>query len=45
MASFTVEDFGVEGLLRAQKEEILRRAGLIMEMTRFSLDDTARLVR
>ncbi len=45
MASFTVEDFGVEGLLRVKKAEILRRADAVMEMTRFSLDDTARLVR
>jgi sugar/nucleoside kinase (ribokinase family) len=45
LASFTVEDFGVAGLLRAGRPEILRRADAIMEMTRFSLDDTARLVR
>jgi sugar/nucleoside kinase (ribokinase family) len=45
LASFTVEDFGVGGLLRVKRPEILRRAEAIMEMTRFSLDDTARLVR
>lgn len=45
MASFTVEEFGVGGLLRAKRAEILRRAGAIMEMTRFSLDDTPRLLR
>jgi len=45
MASFTVEDFGVSGLLRAERAEILRRAGAVTEMTRFSLEDTARLVR
>src|SRR5439155_1883068 len=45
MASFTVEDFGVQGLLRAKRAEVLRRADEIMEMTRFSLDDTARLLR
>jgi hypothetical protein len=40
-----VEDFGVAGLLRVKRPEILRRADAIMEMTRFKLDDTARLVR
>jgi sugar/nucleoside kinase (ribokinase family) len=45
MASFTVEDFGVNGLLRVERAELLRRARQVMEMTRFSLDDTARLVR
>ena len=45
LASFTVEDFGVAGLLRAQRPEILRRADAVMEMTRFTLDNTARLVR
>jgi sugar/nucleoside kinase (ribokinase family) len=45
MASFTVEDFGVAGLSRIQRAEILRRADSVMEMTRFSLDDTARLLR
>src|SRR2546425_2723854 len=45
MASFTVEDFGVQGLLRAKRGEVLRRADAIMEMTRFRLDDTARLLR
>ena len=45
LASFTVEDFGVEGLLRAERPEILRRADAIMEMTRFSLDNMARLIR
>jgi len=45
MASFTVEGFGVTGLLRVEREEILRRAEAIMTMTRFSLDDTSRLLR
>jgi sugar/nucleoside kinase (ribokinase family) len=45
LASFTVEDFGVAGLLRVKRPEILRRADAIMHMTHFSLDDTARLVR
>ncbi|HZI89033.1 MAG TPA: PfkB family carbohydrate kinase [Candidatus Polarisedimenticolia bacterium] len=45
LASFTVEDFGVEGLLRATRSEILDRADAITEMTRFTLKDTARLVR
>jgi sugar/nucleoside kinase (ribokinase family) len=45
MASFTVEDFGVAGLLRAKRQEILRRADAITTMTRFSLDDTSRLLR
>jgi len=45
MASFTVEDFGVNGLLRVTRAEILRRADSIMEMTRFTLDDTSRLLR
>ena len=45
MASFTVEGFGVTGLLRVERDEILRRAEAIMAMTRFSLDDTSRLLR
>ena len=45
MASFTVEDFGVTGLSHVKRPEILRRADAVMEMTRFSLDDTARLLR
>ena len=45
MASFTVEDFGVGGLLRTRRAEILRRADAIMGMTRFTLDNTARLLR
>ena len=45
MASFTVEDFGVSGLMRARRPEILRRAHDLMEMTRFTLDDTSRLLR
>ena len=45
LASFTVEDFGVAGLLRLKRSEILRRAEAIMQMTRFSLENTARLVR
>jgi sugar/nucleoside kinase (ribokinase family) len=45
MASFTVEGFGVTGLLRVEREEILRRTEAIFRMTRFSLDDTSRLLR
>ncbi len=45
MASFTVEDFGVAGLLRAKRPEILRRADALVHMTRFRLDDTSRLLR
>jgi len=45
MASFTVEDFGVAGLFRVKRQEILRRADSVIKMTRFSLDDTARLLR
>jgi sugar/nucleoside kinase (ribokinase family) len=45
LASFTVEGFGVTGLLRVDRQEILRRAEAIMEMTRFTLDDTSRLLR
>ena len=45
MASFTVEDFGVAGLVRVKRQEILRRADSVIKMTRFSLDDTARLLR
>lgn len=45
LASFTVEGFGVTGLLRVGKEEILRRAEALREMTRFTLDDTSRLLR
>ncbi|HEY2924254.1 MAG TPA: PfkB family carbohydrate kinase [Candidatus Eisenbacteria bacterium] len=45
MASFTVEDFGVAGLLRVKRAEVLRRADAITTMTRFSLEDTARLLR
>jgi len=45
IASFTVEHFGVKGLLRVPRAEILRRADSVTEMTRFALDDTARLIR
>jgi len=45
MASFTVEDFGVAGLVRVKRQEILRRADSVIKMTRFSLNDTARLLR
>jgi sugar/nucleoside kinase (ribokinase family) len=45
MASFTVEGFGVRGLLRTDREEVLRRARDVMDMTRFTLDNTARLLR
>jgi molecular chaperone HscA len=44
-ALYFAEGFGVTGLLRVEREEILRRARAIMEMTRFSLDDTARLLK
>ena len=45
LASFTVEGFGVLGLLRAEREEILRRASQIASMTRFDLIDTSRILR
>ena len=45
MASFTVEDFGVAGLVRVKRQEILRRADSVIKITRFSLNDTARLLR
>jgi sugar/nucleoside kinase (ribokinase family) len=45
LASFAVEEFGVLGLLRAERGEILRRAEAILDMTRVSLEDTARIVR
>jgi sugar/nucleoside kinase (ribokinase family) len=45
IASFTVEGFGVTGLMRVEREEVLRRAQAIMQMTKFGLDDTARLLR
>lgn len=45
LASFTVEGFGVTGLLRVEREEILRRAEAILRMTRVSLDDTSRILR
>ncbi len=45
LASFTVEDFGVEGLLRLDRGEVLRRARTLQGMTQFALDDTERLVR
>jgi len=45
LASFTVEGFGVTGLLRVEREEILRRAEAVLRMSRFSLDDTARILR
>ncbi|HSQ60163.1 MAG TPA: PfkB family carbohydrate kinase [Acidobacteriota bacterium] len=45
LASFTVEGFGVTGLLRVEREEILRRTEAILGMTQFSLDNTARLLR
>jgi sugar/nucleoside kinase (ribokinase family) len=45
LASFTVEGFGVKGLLRASREGILRRADGIASMTRFDLSDTARILR
>jgi sugar/nucleoside kinase (ribokinase family) len=45
LSSFTVEGFGVTGLLRVEREEILRRTEAILRMTQFSLDNTARLLR
>jgi sugar/nucleoside kinase (ribokinase family) len=45
LASFTVEGFGVSGLQRAEREQILRRAEEIAAMTRFNLLDTARILR
>ncbi len=45
LASFTVEGFGVTGLLRATREEILSRAEGIAAMTRFDLSDTSRILR
>ena len=44
LASFTVEGFGVVGLRRAGREEILRRASEIASMTRFDLVDTSRIL-
>ena len=45
LASFTVEGFGVLGLRRAERDEILRRASEIASMTRFDLVDTSRILR
>jgi sugar/nucleoside kinase (ribokinase family) len=45
LASFTVEDFGVLGLLRLERNEVLQRAKTLQGMTQFALDDTARLLR
>ena len=45
LASFTVEGFGVSGLARADRDSILARAEAISDMTRFSLSDTARILR
>ena len=45
LASFAVQEFSVGGLLSLEKEEILRRAGAILSMSRVTLDDTARLLR
>ena len=45
LASFTVEGFGVTGLLRVSRDEILARAEAIMRMTKFTLDDTSRILR
>lgn len=45
LASFTVEDFGVHGILRADRVEVLRRARMLQTMTGFSLEDTGRLLR
>ncbi len=45
LASFTVEGFGVSGLLRASRDAILSRAQAIASMTRFDLSDTSRILR
>ena len=45
LASFTAEGFGVTGLARVTRESILGRAEAIADMTRFSLSDTARILR
>jgi sugar/nucleoside kinase (ribokinase family) len=45
LASFTVEDFGVHGILRAERAEVMRRAKALQSLTEFSLTDTARLLR
>jgi sugar/nucleoside kinase (ribokinase family) len=45
LASFTVEGFGVSGLARADRDSILARAEAISDMTKFSLSDTARILR
>jgi sugar/nucleoside kinase (ribokinase family) len=45
LASFTVEGFGVAGLARADRDSILARAEAISDMTKFSLSDTARILR
>lgn len=45
MASFTVEGFGVLGLLRVERGEVVRRARALLSMTQFTLDDTSRLLR
>jgi sugar/nucleoside kinase (ribokinase family) len=45
LASFTVEGFGVLGILGATREEVLRRARALLLMTQFTLDDTSRILR
>jgi sugar/nucleoside kinase (ribokinase family) len=45
LASFTVEGFGVSGLAHADRNSILARAEAISDMTKFSLSDTARILR
>jgi sugar/nucleoside kinase (ribokinase family) len=45
LASFTVEGFGVSGLAHADRDSILARAEAISDMTKFSLSDTARILR
>lgn len=45
LASFTVEEFGVGGLLGVERKEILRRADAVLSMTRVTLDNTARILR
>jgi sugar/nucleoside kinase (ribokinase family) len=45
LASFTVEGFGVSGLVRAGRDSILARAEAISDMTKFNLSDTARILK
>jgi sugar/nucleoside kinase (ribokinase family) len=45
LASFTVEGFGVSGLVTASREEVLRRARTLLAITQFTLGDPAGLLR